>query len=290
MVGVIIGRFMPPHAGHLYLLDVARALVDRLYVLVCTLDREPIPGALRHQWVRELRPDVHAIHITDEIPEAARGQAGATAIWAATIRERLPEPVTHLFASEEYGWELAEHLAATFVPVDPSRRNIPVSASAIRDDPWGNWRFIPAIVRPYFLRHVAIVGAPKLARSLAEAFDSVVVQPYAAFLERMEAGRRAGGVEASGRPAPPDPQAVHRAGESALARHAREILFHEVATAADLAIASRLDGVVAHAGDHAAIRRVLAERGKGGNVAVLAPGEATPERLRAILGHPQHTL
>ena len=42
--GVIIGKFMPLHAGHRYLIETARAQVENLTVLVCSLENEPIPG------------------------------------------------------------------------------------------------------------------------------------------------------------------------------------------------------------------------------------------------------
>ena len=35
--GLIIGKFMPLHRGHMVLIDYARSRVDRLTVLVCSL-------------------------------------------------------------------------------------------------------------------------------------------------------------------------------------------------------------------------------------------------------------
>ena len=54
--GLVLGKFLPPHAGHLYLIETALREVDHLTVLVCSLEREPIPGALRFHWMRELAP------------------------------------------------------------------------------------------------------------------------------------------------------------------------------------------------------------------------------------------
>ncbi|HNV70453.1 MAG TPA: adenylyltransferase/cytidyltransferase family protein, partial [Candidatus Ozemobacteraceae bacterium] len=45
--GLIIGKFLPPHRGHQFLIDFARRHCRKLTVLVCTLQREPIPGRLR---------------------------------------------------------------------------------------------------------------------------------------------------------------------------------------------------------------------------------------------------
>lgn len=41
---------MPPHLGHLYLVDFARTFADTLTTVVGSLEGEPIPGELRYQW------------------------------------------------------------------------------------------------------------------------------------------------------------------------------------------------------------------------------------------------
>lgn len=230
MTGVIIGRFMPPHNGHLFLIDFARHVVDRLYILVCTLSHEPVAGELRHRWMAELAPTCEVVHITEEIPAARRGESGATAIWARAVREAVPEAITHVFASEEYGWELAAELGARYVPVDPERSNIPVSATMVRDDPWRVWRYIPAPVRPYYLRHVGVLDNRLLADSLAEELSTVVVHPYGEFWRGVAAGAR-------GRIGLGDESVVARAEHAAaeaLARQANRILVHDLRSAAPL--------------------------------------------------------
>lgn len=241
MNGVIIGRFMPPHRGHQYLLEFAHNYVDELYVLVCTLSSEPIPGELRFQWMRELFPRDHIIHITEEIPEASRGAPNAEQIWAESVREAVNAPVDHVFASESYGYPLAQALGAQYVPVDPAREIFPVSASLIRQDPQNYWEFIPEPVRPYFTRRVAVLSDTEAlrpaARLLAKHFDTVFVNDYARFAGTGEHlsgatvigtdGERAG--YPSG-PRPLDPAELRRAqhaAEEALARHARRLLFCE---------------------------------------------------------------
>jgi HTH-type transcriptional regulator, transcriptional repressor of NAD biosynthesis genes len=59
--GVVAGKFLPPHRGHKYLIDTARAAVDHLDVLVCARDDQPIDGSTRAVWLREIHPgvDVH---------------------------------------------------------------------------------------------------------------------------------------------------------------------------------------------------------------------------------------
>ena len=68
--GFVLGKFMPPHAGHVYLCDFGRAYVDELTILVCSLPDDPIPGELRHQWMKEMFPATRVLHCPEIVPQA----------------------------------------------------------------------------------------------------------------------------------------------------------------------------------------------------------------------------
>ena len=89
-----------------------------------------------------------------------------------------------MFASEEYGFRLAEVLGARYVPVDQARGRVDISATAVRADPMTNWEFIPPPVRPWFVRRVCLIGPEStgktvLAERLARHFRTVWVAEYA---------------------------------------------------------------------------------------------------------------
>ena len=181
--GLIIGKFMPPHAGHLRLCVAAAAQVDALHVILFSKAAEPIPGTLRLDWLRELLPEAHLANITAE-HAVNFDDAQAWDFWVNSIRGVLPCDPDVVFSSEPYGDELARRLGARHVAVDPARTQVPISATQIRAEPMTYWRYIPAPVRPYFARRVAVVGAScsgktTLARALAEAFKTVCVPEYA---------------------------------------------------------------------------------------------------------------
>ena len=46
--GMLLGKFLPPHRGHEYMIRFAQSLVDELTVQVCSSVREPPPGHLRY--------------------------------------------------------------------------------------------------------------------------------------------------------------------------------------------------------------------------------------------------
>ncbi|QRN98817.1 AAA family ATPase [Archangium violaceum] len=185
--GMVLGKFMPPHLGHVFLVDFAREYVKDLTVVVGTLKAEPIPGELRYEWMRELFPDVRVVHLTDENPQYPHEHPQFWDIWRDSLQRVLPVKPDYVFASEEYGAKLAEVLGAEFVPVDIARGAVPVSGTAIRNDPWTHWRYLPRCVRPYFARRVCVFGPESTGKStltkrLAEHFETVMVPEYARIL------------------------------------------------------------------------------------------------------------
>ncbi len=176
--GLIVGKFYPPHAGHHHLIRTAAAQCRRVTVVVAPSSRESIPLPLRLGWLREehLRePHVRFVGVYDEIPidyEDPRVWTAHCALFAAAARTTTVDAV---FSSEKYGDELARRFAAVHVPVDPPRRVVPISGSAIRADPVAAWAHLPPAVRAWFTRRVVVVGAEStgtttLARALARQF------------------------------------------------------------------------------------------------------------------------
>jgi len=182
--GMILGKFLPPHRGHQYLADFARHYVDDLTVLVCSIEAEPIPGKLRHAWMSAMFPDSNVVHIDDENPQEPADDPNFWELWIRSIRRVMPEGPDYVFASESYGYELAQRLGAQFVPVDQARELVNVSGTMIRNDPLKYWDYLPEVVRPYFLKRVCVFGPEStgkttLAANLAERFNTRWVHEYA---------------------------------------------------------------------------------------------------------------
>jgi NadR type nicotinamide-nucleotide adenylyltransferase len=239
MRGLVLGKFMPPHLGHVYLVEFARAYASEVTVVVGTLAREPIPGALRAAWMHELFPDVEVVHLTDENPQEPHEHPRFWDIWRESLLRVLPSKPDLVFASEGYGARLAQELSAEWVPVDVARSAIPVSATAIRADPMAHWRFIPRCVRPYFVRRVCVVGPEStgkttLAAALAAHFETTWVPEYARTLLEPRASANEPSVAPITRE---DMARISRgqiASEEALARNANRVLFADTDALATL--------------------------------------------------------
>ncbi|MCR5870089.1 MULTISPECIES: AAA family ATPase [unclassified Sphingomonas] len=187
--GFLLGKFMPPHAGHLTLARAARAMCDRLTVLVCWLPDDPIPGEARLAWMRELLPDCKVIGHGAPVPQSPDESLDFWPIWRDIVRTVHPEAIDLLFAGEDYGKRLAAEVGGLFVPLggrimaaDPEGIG-GLSGSAVRADPWAHAAFLPGPVRAHYTRTVVLHGVEStgksvLAERLARHFGSVWVPEY----------------------------------------------------------------------------------------------------------------
>lgn len=183
--GFFLGKFMPPHNGHLFVCDVAQQHVDHLTVLVCSHDGQPIDGYLRAAWMRDCldQSGSTVVHMHRDIPQEPKDHPDFWQIWKNTIFELHPEPIDVVFGSETYVHKLAQVLGARAHVVDLERQAVPVSGTNIRDAPSQNWDYIPLLVRSHFQKRVTLIGAESTGKStlsnlLADHFDTQVIPEY----------------------------------------------------------------------------------------------------------------
>jgi len=155
--GLIIGKFMPLHKGHIALIEFALGQCDELIVLVSASDDEPITGAQRLEWLQELYKDnskVKPIMLNyDDLilsdTETTVSSEGLSKLWANYLKEQLP-PIDVIFASEAYGAYMSRFLDCEAVIYDEPCKIVPVSATQIRNDPFTYLNFLPEIVQAYY--------------------------------------------------------------------------------------------------------------------------------------------
>jgi HTH-type transcriptional regulator, transcriptional repressor of NAD biosynthesis genes len=181
--GFLLGKFLPPHMGHLFLCRTAARLCDQLTVLVCSLPEDPIPGEKRFAWMKELLPSVRMVHHDRPAPQEPGDHPEFWKLWKDICQEAHPEPIELVFGSEPYVNRLADELGAKPLIVDTARIAFPVSGTAVRDNPTSAWRYIPGVVRPYFQKRVVLFGAESTGKStmaewLARRFGSPFVPEY----------------------------------------------------------------------------------------------------------------
>jgi NadR type nicotinamide-nucleotide adenylyltransferase len=175
--GIVIGKFYPPHRGHKYLIDTARANVDELTVMICRRPWEQPPAELRAEWLREIHPDTTVMLVEDTVPDDdSQG-------WAEYTIQLLGYAPDVVFTSEDYGERYAYYLGCQHVQVDKARMVVPCSGTAVRADPLGCWDFIEPCVRAYYAKRICVIGAEStgtttMAQALAEHYQTAWVPEY----------------------------------------------------------------------------------------------------------------
>jgi HTH-type transcriptional regulator, transcriptional repressor of NAD biosynthesis genes len=184
--GLVIGKFMPIHAGHIALINFARQKCDELIVSMSYTPTDAIPHEERFQWIVKIfehDPKIIPRLIPDNFDQPELPLPERTLIWADVLTEVYPK-IDVVFSSEEYGAQLAKHFGAVNVIFDIDRKFLPISASMIRQNPFANWSFIPKIVRPYFVKKICFYGAESTGKSvmatqMAEKYKTVFVPEVA---------------------------------------------------------------------------------------------------------------
>jgi HTH-type transcriptional repressor of NAD biosynthesis genes len=187
--GLVLGKFMPLHNGHLSLINFAVQRCDQLYVLLCYTSGELIDGNTREQWLRMALENIGNITVvsfnydSSILPNTSISSRDVSRQWATAISNLLG-PIDVVFSSEPYGDYIAEYMGAVHISFDEKRTLVPVSASVIRENPFLYWDYMPAHVRSWFVKKICIVGSEStgksmLAEKLAKYFNTTFVPEMA---------------------------------------------------------------------------------------------------------------
>jgi HTH-type transcriptional regulator, transcriptional repressor of NAD biosynthesis genes len=188
MRGLVLGKFLPPHLGHVHLCHAARAMCDELVIVVDAIAGHPISRAQRIAWMTELVPGARVVGLDVELPQDPSEDPAFWQLWREALG-RAAGPVDRVFTSDAYGRRLAAELGATWIPIDPDRQAFAISGTAVRADPLGNWELLPRCVRAHYARRVSVFGPESTGKStlaavLAKMFDTIHVPEFArAYLE-----------------------------------------------------------------------------------------------------------
>jgi HTH-type transcriptional repressor of NAD biosynthesis genes len=184
--GLVIGKFMPIHLGHVALIKFAASQCNELIVSMSFTESDVIDASLRFSWIREIfkdSPSIKPFMIADDFDDESLILEKRTEAWAIAIRKTYPK-IDLVISSEKYGPPFAKHLGAECKDFDPDRKTIPISASMIRSNPFAHWQFIPEVVKPFFVKKICLYGPEStgkstMAKRLAEIYNTEFVPEVA---------------------------------------------------------------------------------------------------------------
>lgn len=162
--GIAVGKFNPPHLGHLHLIERAAARVDHLFVLLCDHPSHSLSAEQRRSWLVDAAPSNVTVLVTpDDLPLA-------NAPWARRALELLPSAPAVAFTSEAWGPDWAALMGADHVMIDLDRTTVPISATEIRADLGTHFRWLLPAARAALAHRVVVIGAESTGKStMAEA-------------------------------------------------------------------------------------------------------------------------
>ncbi|MDQ3001839.1 MAG: AAA family ATPase [Fibrobacterota bacterium] len=166
---LVIGKFYPPHNGHLHLIETAATFSDWVTVVVLGASVESLGIEERVAWMRQdlgERIHVRVEGILDDFPvdyadaSVWEGHIGLMrqAVILADKRKPFP-PLDAVFSSEKYGVEMGARLGVQAIVLDPERSTVPVSGTRVRENLVDNWEQLPAGTRSGLCLRVVVLGA-----------------------------------------------------------------------------------------------------------------------------------
>ena len=182
MIGLTLGKFLPFTKGHEFLIKAAMANCDYLIVLVGVDKDDPYSFDMRKRWIRKCVSNFVQHRLCDviiveqeefdkNVQKDANGTIVDESYWAKWLEDtrRITDGLSiypsHIFTSDLYGERIAKELNCVWVPVDPDRETVPISATDIRNNFQRNFNMLPSYVRYDLSKVVAIVGPESTGKS-----------------------------------------------------------------------------------------------------------------------------
>lgn len=180
---------MPLHLGHVSMIRFALLHCDSLIVMLCVSSKEYISGDLRKACLQQTFGNDTRIKIAlveyDEaiLPNSSVSSRSISSLWAEYIRVAFPG-VGIFISSEPYGEFVAEFLGIEHRFFDLERKQVPIAASAILQQPFLYWDFIAPAARSFFVKKICISGSESTGKStlterLAAHFNTAFVPEMA---------------------------------------------------------------------------------------------------------------
>lgn len=153
-VGLVIGKFLPLHKGHVGLIEFALKQCDLLKISIVSRDADAISPEMRKAWILNVfKEDLNNIQIdiiNEKLPRTEGHTREAFDVWADFFSTRYND-VQVIISSEAYAEALSEWMSIEHVFYDPERVLLSISASEILKNPLAYKTYLPDIVFEYFI-------------------------------------------------------------------------------------------------------------------------------------------
>lgn len=201
-IGVVPGKFFPPHRGHIYQIIRAATLCKKLYVVVsdnedtaldkCRKDSLPyIPIKTRALWMSLELQDISHIKVITLDETGIPGYPDGSEQWCKMLRDGIPEEFDVIFGGEEeYEHTYMKHMPGVKYNVfDYARSRYHISGTEIRSNYLEHWDYILGPARSLFARRILVAGTEScgktsLVKYLGKIFHTSWAEEYGRYYSR----------------------------------------------------------------------------------------------------------
>ena len=168
--GFVFGKFLPFHKGHEAMINYALTKCDFLTILICCSNKESIPCEKRRSWIEKTYKTIQNMevktinYLENELSNTSESSLIVSKAWSEKFMDLFPD-YDLIVTSEEYGYYVASFMGIQHIPFDISKKLFPVSASAIRNDLFSNWQYLPDGVKPDFALKVVLLGTESTGKT-----------------------------------------------------------------------------------------------------------------------------
>lgn len=198
-IGITFGGYCPLHRGHLDVIMKAKKENDLCYVIVCGYDGEPRANEInlhlkeRYKLVKEFFKDDEQITVLQQSDtELGLDESMSDSnweIWANSAMTKIYDAgkfaleEAHTFTFYVAEWNYKTSLERLGYTVEYMDKDLPVSGTAIRKNPFKYWNYIAKTYKPFLAKKILIVGTASegkttLVKDISNYFGITNVMEY----------------------------------------------------------------------------------------------------------------
>ena len=167
-VGMYGGAFNPLHLGHLECMIKAAALCEELFIVISYRNhRSDVDVKVKIRWVYQLTKHLGNVRIVT-LEDKLTSKADYTEeLWQSDceyVKQQIGKNIDVVFCGSDYDeqsfWNQCYPKSA-FVVFPRTKYN----STAIREDIYGHWEWMPQIVRCHFVKKVLLIGGESVGKA-----------------------------------------------------------------------------------------------------------------------------